>query len=52
MLRLLQGKRAQAATPLVRLKSAYRRIEGPLLQFIEATESDHPRRLIAVLIPE
>jgi hypothetical protein len=35
--------------PLVRLKSAYRRIGGPLLQFIEATESDYPRRLIAVL---
>ena len=37
---------------LVLLEAQYRRIQGPLLKFIAATEKDNRGRLIAVLIPE
>jgi hypothetical protein len=37
---------------LMLLDAVYRRITGPLLQLIRATERDYPNRLIAVLIPE
>jgi amino acid transporter len=38
--------------PLVLLDAPFRRIEGPLLQFIAETEKKNPGRQIAVLIPE
>jgi amino acid transporter len=34
------------------LEAHYRRIEGPLLKFVAATEGENPDRLIAVLIPQ
>jgi amino acid transporter len=37
---------------LVMLEAPYRRIEGPLLKFVAATEKDNPDRLIAVLVPQ
>jgi hypothetical protein len=37
---------------LVLLEAHYRRIEGPLLKFVAATETEHRDRLIAVLVPE
>jgi hypothetical protein len=37
---------------LILLDAEYRRITGPLLQLIRATERDYPNRLITVLIPE
>jgi amino acid transporter len=37
---------------LVLLEAHYRRIQGPLLKFLAATERDHRGRLIAVLIPD
>jgi hypothetical protein len=37
---------------LVLLDAPFRRIEGPLLQFVAETEERNPTRQIAVLIPE
>ncbi|HUA51957.1 MAG TPA: APC family permease [Candidatus Sulfotelmatobacter sp.] len=37
---------------LVLLPAPYRRLQGPLLKLIQATERRHPSRVIAVLIPE
>jgi hypothetical protein len=37
---------------LVLLDAPFRRIEGPLLQFISETENKNPCRQVAVLIPE
>jgi hypothetical protein len=37
---------------LVILQAPYRRFLGPLLNFIERLEAEHPSRTIAVLIPE
>jgi amino acid transporter len=37
---------------LVLLEARYRRLQGPLLKFIAATEQENPDRLIAVLIPQ
>jgi hypothetical protein len=47
------AKRAGYKPPrLVLLEAHYRRMEGPLLKFIAATEKDNRDRLIAVLIPQ
>jgi amino acid transporter len=47
------AKSAGVAPPrLVFLPAPYRRIQGPLLKLIRETETRHPRRVIAVLIPE
>ncbi|MDB5606084.1 MAG: putative aminoacid/polyamine transporter, permease protein, partial [Bradyrhizobium sp.] len=47
------ARRAGIRPPaLVFLEARYRRIEGPLLQFVSETEKQHPERPIAVLIPE
>jgi hypothetical protein len=37
---------------LVLLEAHYRRIEGPFLKFVAATEEENPGRLVAVLIPQ
>ena len=37
---------------LVLLQSPYRRFLKPLLDFLESVEREHPRRDIAVIIPE
>jgi len=37
---------------LVLLDAHYRRIEGPLLKLVAATEKDNPDRQIAVLVPQ
>jgi hypothetical protein len=37
---------------LVLLEAHYRRIEGPLLQFVAQVEKENPDRRVAVLIPE
>ncbi|HEX6842073.1 MAG TPA: hypothetical protein VF113_11110, partial [Stellaceae bacterium] len=37
---------------LVLLEAHYRRIQGPLLKFVAATEKDNRDRLIAVLVPQ
>jgi amino acid transporter len=37
---------------LVLLEAHYRRIQGPLLKLVAATEEEYPDRLIAVLIPQ
>jgi hypothetical protein len=47
------AKRAGLKLPrLVLLEAHYRRIQGPILKFMAATERDNRGRLIAVLIPE
>jgi amino acid transporter len=47
------AKKAGIKPPqLVLLEANYRRIQGPLLKFVAATEKSNRDRLIAVLIPE